>query len=101
MNELPALAEEILPQGGNILWLAWNESVFELEVCKELQKNKGSEVRTICFNESNPTVAQLFAIYQETKEFAPRLVAATGGGSVMDVGKSLCCIYGKKIDSED
>lgn len=101
VNELPALAEEILPQGGNILWLAWNESVFELEVCKELQKNKGYEVRTICFNESNPTVAQLFAIYQETKEFAPGLVVATGGGSVMDVGKSLCCIYGKKIDSED
>lgn len=101
VHELPALAEEILPHGGNILWLAWSESVFELEVCKELKKNNAYEVRTICFNESNPTVGQLFAIYQETKEFAPRLVVATGGGSVMDVGKSLCCIYGKEIQSED
>ena len=45
VHELPTLAEEILPHGGNILWLAWSESVFELEVCKQLKKNNAYELR--------------------------------------------------------
>ncbi|MFR4973381.1 MAG: phosphonoacetaldehyde reductase [Butyricicoccus pullicaecorum] len=50
-----------------------------------------------CFNESNPTVEQLFDLFCQTRDCIPAFVIAVGGGSIMDVGKALCCLYGKEI----
>ena len=101
VNEIPRIINEISSETKNILLIIWNENVLETEVFKNLVKSEEYKVKSICFNESNPTVEQLFEVYENTKDFAPDVVVAVGGGSIMDVGKSLCCLYGKDIDNVD
>lgn len=57
------------------------------------------EAKSLVFTASNPTVEQLFQVWRETTAFAPEVVVAIGGGSVLDVGKSLCCLYGRELES--
>lgn len=91
------LTEMDLPHK-RVLVLAWDMSVFDLPAVAALaDPEKGWDVQPRCFCASNPTVEQLFEIYQETRGFAPDVVVAVGGGSIMDVGKSLCCLYGREI----
>lgn len=83
-----------------VLIIGWCEKVLENNAFLKLSQT-GCEVRSIAFTASNPTVEQLFEVYENTKDFAPDVVVAVGGGSIMDVGKSLCCLYGKEIDNVD
>lgn len=101
IEEIPALLKRILLPQDCVLLLAWSETVFELETFKKLKEDSEFNVHSLCFTASNPTVEQLFEVYTETKELAPKAVIAVGGGSVMDVGKSLCCIYGKNLSTAD
>lgn len=80
-----------------ILLIVWKEAILEMDSFKSIMNDKNKNTKAICFNESNPTVEQLFEVYKNTNDFSPDMVIAVGGGSVMDVGKSLCCLYGKKI----
>ncbi len=98
LNCLPDVLEKMQPKNRRVLVLAWSEKVFEHTVFSKLSD---FEVKTVVFEASNPTVAQLYQCYQETKEFDPDTVVAIGGGSILDVGKSLCCMYGKEISEED
>lgn len=100
-GELPKLLDGLYPQGCQVLLLAWDDSVFGLPAIREMEKNPAVHVKHCCFQESNPTVEQLFSLYSQTADFNPQVVLAVGGGSVMDVGKSLCCLYGKRIESPD
>lgn len=85
-----------------VLLLTWDETVLELPVFARIrEEGSGYEVRSLVFRASNPTVEQLFAVYQETRDFAPVAVVAVGGGSILDVGKTLCCLYGKEIPDAD
>ncbi|WP_343210315.1 phosphonoacetaldehyde reductase [Anaerolentibacter hominis] len=97
-SRLPEILKEMKLTNGRLLVLAWGEKVFEHRVFTCLQD---FNVKQVIFAASNPTVSQLFKCYQETKEFSPDAVVAIGGGSIMDVGKSLCCMYGKEIENED
>ncbi len=97
-GRLPEILEEIGTERRKVLVLAWNEAVFGLPA---FLKMDGFEVRKEVFQASNPTVEQLFDMYQKTREFDPDTVVAVGGGSILDVGKSLCCLYGKELDSAD
>lgn len=100
--ELDGLVQTLSAADSHILILAWNQCVFENEIFSGLEKNHPDRFfQRRIFSASNPTVNQLLSVYKETREFAPSLVLAAGGGSVMDVGKSLCCLYGKDIDSAD
>ena len=77
--------------------LCWDRGVADRpEFCGAPE---GFSVVKRVFNASNPTVEQLYQVYLETRETPPDTVVAIGGGSVMDVGKSLCCLYGREIDS--
>ena len=93
------IVEEL--DANKVLLIAWTEEIFNMPSFSRLIESNKHNVKAICFNESNPTVEQLFEVYSDTATFSPEIVIAVGGGSVMDVGKSLCCLYGKKIDSAD
>ncbi len=98
LNCLPKLLEDMKLQNRRVLVLGWHEKALDHPVFAKLQQ---TDLQKVVFTASNPTVEQLFEIYQKTRQFAPDAVVAIGGGSIMDVGKSLCCLYGKEIASED
>lgn len=84
----------------DVLLVVWNKTVLNLPAFAGL-KDAGFTVHSLVFGASNPTMEQLFEAYQATKDFAPEAVVAVGGGSTLDVGKSLCCLYGKQISGVD
>ncbi len=98
--ELTTLLQKMELKEGRLLLLVWSEKVLKLPVFARLADN-GFTVCSMVFQASNPTVSQLFETYQATREFRPEVVVAVGGGSTMDVGKSLCCLYGKDLPDED
>ena len=98
--ELTTLLQKMELKEGRLLLLVWSEKVLKLPAFAGLADN-GFTVCSMVFQASNPTVSQLFETYQATREFRPEVVVAVGGGSIMDVGKSLCCLYGKDGPDED
>ena len=98
LSQLKNILHEMNPALRRVLLLVWNESVMEHDV---FHLTDTYEVCEEVFTASNPTVAQLFKVYQRTKQFSPEVVIAVGGGSTMDVGKSLCCMYGNDFVDED
>ena len=98
--ELTDLLQKMELKEGRLLLLVWSEKVLKLPAFAGLADN-GFTICSMVFQASNPTVSQLFETYQATREFRPEVVVAVGGGSIMDVGKSLCCLYGKDLPDED
>ena len=98
--ELTDLLQKMELKEGRLLLLVWSEKVLKLPAFAGLADN-GFTICSMVFQASNPTVSQLFETYQATREFRPEVVVAVGGGSTMDVGKSLCCLYGKDLPDED
>lgn len=98
LSSLPEILNGMEPDSKRILLLVWSEEVLKNPAFSFLLDQKsGFQTLPFSFQASNPTVEQLFETYEATKEFAPAVVIAVGGGSIMDVGKSLCCLYGKEI----
>lgn len=97
---LPDVLGGMNPAAKKIQFLTWRSSERLEEMCSRL-KAACREVRVNVFEASNPTMGQLFQIYLETRDFHPDAIVAIGGGSVMDVSKSLCCISGCDLKSTD
>lgn len=100
LRQLPDFIQQIAPKG-TILLLVWNEQAKQNETIQNLLAQWGDRVTVACFPHSNPNMEQLFHTYKTTKERDISLVIAIGGGSTLDVGKALCCLYGQNIGSED
>ena len=97
LSVLPQLVSSLKP--GRILLLIWDESVLENRYIKETAAAFADILTVKTFAWSNPEMFQLYEIYNETKNENYELVIAVGGGSVLDVGKSLCCLYAQPVDS--
>lgn len=102
VNQVESLLAEMELARRKVLLLAWSKAVFQIPAFVRLAAPKsGYAVRKLCFQASNPTVDQLFQTYRETRDFAPEVVIAVGGGSILDVGKSLCCLYGRQLEDSE
>ena len=102
VQNLPDVLRGMALERNRVLLLVWDETVLERAPFAQLQNGDlGYEVRSLVFRASNPTVEQLFGAYEATRDFAPEVVVAVGGGSILDVGKSLCCLYGNDLPHPD
>ena len=102
LSRLPEVLVEMALPEKRVLVLAWSRQALGMEhpaVAALLEEDGGFQAKGVVFTASNPTVEQLFQVWQETQGFAPEAVVAIGGGSVLDVGKSLCCLYGRDLKS--
>ena len=97
LSVLPQLVNGLNPK--KILLLIWDESVLKNRYIKETAAAFADILTVKTFAWSNPEMFQLYEIYNETKNENYELVIAIGGGSVLDVGKSLCCLYAQPVES--
>ena len=101
LHQLSKLVQECISPESTILLLVWNESILEAPGIAEFVAKEKYHLVVQPFTASNPELTQLYEIYCQTRMLNVGLVIAIGGGSVLDVGKSLCCLYGKSIASEE
>lgn len=101
LAQLPDLLAKLPQEQRRVLLLVWNEEVLLKPVFAQLMENSCFNVRSMVFTASNPTVEQLFEVWKDTREFQPNVVIGVGGGTILDVAKSLCCLYGVDMGSTD
>lgn len=81
----------LLHRGGDFL-----ESYAGRTLYKGLEE---FEVKQIAVNISNPDVDDLFHLYKQIESFDFQCIVGIGGGSVMDLSKSLAALKDMEIDS--
>lgn len=102
VKNLSRVINELNISKGRILLIIWNECITKnSDIQSVINEYPDIDFKTIVFTKSNPDTEDLFRLYMKTKNENFSLVAAIGGGSVMDMAKSLCCIYGRDIKNEE
>ncbi|MEG0591845.1 MAG: phosphonoacetaldehyde reductase [Coprobacillus sp.] len=93
LQELSTVIEKI--NSHKVLLLTYNQEIINHVVIKDMLSHlKDVEVIHHVMEVSNPDLSDLHELYTKTNENQIDLVIAVGGGSVLDVAKSLCCLYG-------
>lgn len=102
IKQITNILQDMNCEKANVLLLAMNEFVFDNQDVKQIIENSADcSFQCKVFSKSNPEIGDLYELYQESKDWNIDVVVAIGGGSVLDVGKSLCWIYGKDISSQE
>lgn len=85
-----------------VLLIKWSENALQNDAGEELREAiAGCEVIELVFEKSNPDIRDLYELYQYKKQDKPDLIIAIGGGSVLDIAKSLAAILNDEFDSID
>ena len=83
-----------------VLLITWSETALNNRAGKELQEVLSEcEVTELVFEKSNPDIRDLYELYQQKKEDKPELIIAVGGGSVLDIAKSLAAIWDNEYET--
>lgn len=86
--------------GTKVLLIKWSEEALNNEAGKELTDAIiDCDVEEVVFTKSNPDIQDLFALYQDRKYKKTDVIIAIGGGSVLDIAKSLAAILDKEYVS--
>ncbi len=101
LRQLPQLAKACVKPTEEILILAWDQSVADLDGVKQLREELGCTIHFHVVTCSNPEVSDLYAVYEQVKQQPISLVVGIGGGSILDVAKSLCMLFSAHIESEE
>lgn len=102
IRKITEILQDMNCEKANVLILAMNEFVFEKQDVKQvIEENPKCHFICKAFTKSNPEISDLYEIYEESKEWNLDVIVAVGGGSVLDIGKSLCWAYGKNISSQE
>lgn len=84
----------------NILTVKWSDQALENQAGKELYEAvQNCKITELVFAKSNPDIHDLFEVYQQHKTERPDVILAVGGGSVLDMAKSLAAILDKEYTS--
>ncbi|WP_339226021.1 phosphonoacetaldehyde reductase [Oceanobacillus sp. FSL K6-2867] len=90
----------IKPQFSNIVLLHRGSDFLETEAGRNLYKSlEDYEVKQIEVNISNPDVEDLFHYYKQIENVDYQCIVGIGGGSVLDLSKSLAALKDLKIES--
>lgn len=85
-----------------ILLIKWSEIALDNSAGKEMYEMLSEyEVSEIIFEKSNPDINDLYELYKEQCKGKPELIIAVGGGSVLDVAKSLAAILDNDYSNID
>jgi len=102
INNLHSVISSIPKKCETILILTWDQSFINTDKYRDIENQlKDYNLKIVNYSLSNPDISHLYEIYVDTKDWNIDLVIAIGGGSVLDIGKSLCCLYGQEISSKE
>lgn len=77
----------------SVLLIKWSNAALENQAGKDMyQALSDCEVNEIVFEKSNPDISDLYELYLNKKNEKPDVIIAVGGGSVLDIAKSLAAI---------
>lgn len=83
-------------QAKNILLIKWSEQALNNPAGEDLYHAVSDcQITELVFSKSNPDIHDLFEVYQQHKNEQPDVILAIGGGSVLDMAKSLAAILNK------
>ncbi|MDR7079914.1 alcohol dehydrogenase class IV [Neobacillus niacini] len=100
IDVIGSVLNTINPQLRNIVLLHRGGDFSESEAGYTLFKSlEGFEVKQVEVNISNPDVEDLFHYYKQIENFDYQCIVGIGGGSVLDLSKSLAALKNMEIES--
>lgn len=86
--------------GKKVFLIKWSDKALDCNAGKELKEAlQQCEVSEEVFTKSNPDISDLYELYEKKKNDRPDVIVAVGGGSVLDIAKSLAAILDKEYNS--
>ncbi|WP_368654180.1 phosphonoacetaldehyde reductase [Ornithinibacillus sp. 4-3] len=83
----------------NILIITWNKALFATDSILLNLLPPQVYKKIIAFDQSNPDMEDILAMSEEIKDFSFDFILAVGGGSVIDISKSLVALKHQEFET--